>query len=107
MVVSVTAVFAGPASAANQTTTFSFHGTFAEAAWFTDSVFTYINVSRATQGQELSAFQNTNNFDKRGNFTGRTQTIVDVTSGFSFAIDSGKLSSASTSGSSLPATTCS
>ena len=48
----------------------------------------------------------TENFDSKGNFTGASETIADVTSGFSFTIDSAKLNSASTSGSGLPATTC-
>jgi hypothetical protein len=42
-----------------------------------------------------------------GNFTGGTETFADVTTGFSFAADKATLTSASTSGSGLPARTCS
>src|SRR6266851_5377001 len=80
---------AGPASAASgQVTRFSFHGTFADALWFTSSATSF-----------------TDNLDANGNFTGATDTSADVTSGFSFAIQK-SLASASTSGSGLPATTC-
>jgi len=40
-------------------------------------------------------------------FAGATDTFADVTTGFAFTIDASKLSSASVSGSGLPATTCS
>jgi hypothetical protein len=101
---------AGPASAASgQVTQFRFHGTFAEAFWFTSSATsstdTFVNVSKSMQGSELFADQFTANFDANGNFTGATDTSADVTSGFSFAIKQ-SLASASLSGSGLPATTC-
>ncbi len=101
---------AGPASAASgQVTQFRFHGTFAEAFWFTSSATsstdTFVNVTKSMQGSELFVDQFTANFDANGNFTGATDTFADVTSGFSFAIDHA-LTSASTSGSGLPATTC-
>jgi hypothetical protein len=112
VVVAASLLFAGPASAAaGQTTQFRFHGAFADALWFTSSdtnfVETFLNVSQAKQGQELSVDQFTENFDSSGNITGFTDTFADVTSGFSFTIDSLKLTSASASGSGLPATTCS
>jgi hypothetical protein len=104
--------FAPPAGAApGQTTQFRFHGSFADADWFMSSattfVDTFINVSRTRTSSELFVDQFTANFDSNGNFTGATDTTVDVTTGFTFAIDSAKLSTAHTSGSGLPATTCS
>lgn len=103
-------VFAGPASAASgQVTRFSFHGTFADAFWFTSSATsftdTFVNVSQSMQGSELFVDNFTGNLDKKGNFTGGTDTFADVTSGFSVAIDKA-LTTGSTSGSGLPATTC-
>src|SRR5436309_11041597 len=102
---------AGPASAApGQVTQFRFHGTFAAADWFTSSATsftdTFVNVSKSLQGSELFVDQFTANFDANGNFTGATDTSADVTTGFSFTIDKAQLTSASTSGSGLPATTC-
>ena len=104
--------FAGPASAATgQVTQFRFHGTFAEAFWFTSSATSFtattVNVSQSMQGSELFVDKFTGNLDASGNFTGGTDTSADVTSGFSFAIDKGQLTTASTSGLGLPATTCS
>jgi hypothetical protein len=110
---------AGPTSAASgQVTTsaasgpvtqFKFHGTFADALWETSSATsftdTFVSVSKSLQGSELFVDQFTANFDASGNFTGATDTSADVTSGFSFAIDK-TLTSASTSGSGLPAMTC-
>jgi hypothetical protein len=105
--------FAGPASAApgqvKQVTHLKFSGTFADAGWYissaTSSTSTYVNVSQSTQGTELSVDQYTQNLDANGNFTGATDTFADVTSGFSLTIEK-SLGSASTSGSGLPATTC-
>ncbi len=102
---------AGPASAApGQVTQFRFHGTFADAFWFTSSATSFtdttVNVSKSLQGSELIVDQFTGNLDKNGNFTGGTDTFADVTSGFSFAIQQSLLTSASVSGSGLPATTC-
>jgi len=104
-------VLAGPASAASgQVTQFRFHGAFAESFWFTGSATsfteTYINVSRSKQGSELYVDQLAGGIDAAGNFTGGTETTADVFSGFSFAIDQAKLTTASTSGFGLPATTC-
>ena len=96
-------------AASGQVTQFRFHGTFADAFWFTSSATsltgTSVNVSKSMQGSELFVDQFTANLDAHGNFTGATDTFADVTSGFSFAIDH-TLTSASTSGSGLPATTC-
>src|SRR5215472_5467032 len=102
--------FAGPAGAASgHVMRFSFHGTFADAFWFTSSATSFtatsVNVSQSMQGSELFVDNFTGNLDKKGNFTGGTDTFADVTSGFSVAIDKA-LTSGSTSGSGLPATTC-
>lgn len=102
---------AGQASAAPaQVTVFRFHGTFADAFWFTSSATSFtatsVNVSTSMQGSELFVDQFTGNLDANGNFTGGTDTSADVTSGFSFVIQKGQLASASTSGSGLPAATC-
>ena len=111
LVALIIGLVAGSASAApGQTTHFRFHGTFAEADWFisSDTSFTdtFVNVSGTKQSQEMFVDRFTENFDSNGDFTGAIETIADVTSGFSFTIDSAKLNSASTSGSGLPATTC-
>jgi len=91
-------------------THFGFSGTFAQADWFTSSTtsytYTIINVSQSTHGSELFIDQFTGNLDTNGNFLGATDTFVDVTSGFSLAIDQARLASASVSGSGPPATTC-
>ena len=102
--------FAGPAGAASgQVTQFRFHGTFADALWFTNSAtsstLTSLRVSKAKQGSELIVDQFIVNTDANGNITGATDTSADVTSGFSFAIHQ-PLASASTSASGLPATAC-
>src|SRR5215472_16251745 len=94
--------FAGQASAASgQVTQFRFHGTFADAFWFTSSATSFtatsVNVSQSKQGPELFVDQFTGNLDANGNFTGGTDTFTDVTSGFSSAIQK-QLTSASTSG---------
>jgi hypothetical protein len=103
--------FAGPASAASgQVMRFSFHGTFADAFWFTSSAASFtattVSVSQSMRGSELFVDQFTGNLDASGNFTGGTDTSADVTSGFSSAIEKPTLTSASVSGSGLPATTC-
>src|SRR5262249_29066619 len=101
----------GPASAASgQVTQFRFHGAFADAFWFTSSATSFtatsVNVSQSKQGSELFVDPFTGNLDTNGNFTGGTDTSADVTSGFSSAIEKPTLTSASTSGSGLPALTC-
>jgi hypothetical protein len=104
-------VMVSPADAAQgQTTHFRFHGSFAEAAWFTSTnttaTDTYINVQKTKKGGEaLFVDQFTAHLDANGNPTGYTDTSADVTSGFSFTIKK-DLTSASVSGSNLPATTC-
>ena len=102
---------AGSASAASgQVTQFRFHGTFADAFWSTSSATSFtdtsVTVSKSMQGSELFVDQFSGNMDKKGNFTGGTDTSADVTSGFSFAIQQPTLTGASVSGSALPATTC-
>lgn len=100
-----------PASAAPaQVEHFSFNGPFAEADWsvgsaagFTD---TLINASRSKKGSQLVVRQIIGTVDANGNFAGGTETVVDITSGFSFAIDLPKLTSATVSASDAPATTC-
>jgi hypothetical protein len=103
---------AGPASAApGQVTQVRFNGTFAEVFWSTSSATSFtnfeVNVSTSKQGSELYVDHFTGNLNAMGNFTGGTDTFADVATGFSFAIDKTHLTSASTSGSGLPAMTCS
>ncbi len=104
---------AGPASAARgQVTILRSKGTLAEAFWFSSSAtsFTSTTVSVSQSGGAspvLTVYQLIGNLDAEGNFTGGTQTVVDAArSGFSFAIDTAKLASASVTGSGLLATTC-
>lgn len=113
LVVTVLAVLslAGSASAATrQVTHFRFHGAFADAAWSVRSATrfteTFINVSRSKQGSQLFVDQFKGKLDKHGRFAGGTDTFVDVTSGFSFAINKSRLTSARLSGSGLRARTC-
>jgi len=101
---------AGSAGAASgQVTQFRFHGTFANALWFTNSAtsstVTSLSVSRAKQGSELIVDQFIVTTDANGTITGATDTSADVTSGFSFAIHQ-PLANATTSASGLPATVC-
>jgi len=101
--------FAVPASAApGQVTQFRFHGTFADAFWFSSTSTSYtatsVNVQQS-KGSELFVDQFIGNTDANGNFTGGTDTFADVTSGFSFSIDKAQLTTGSTSGS-IPGTTC-
>jgi hypothetical protein len=103
--------FAVPASAASgHVLRFSFHGTFADAFWATSSATSFsdtsVSVSTTTHGSELFVDQFTGNVDANGNFLGGTDTSADVTSGFSVSIDKAQLASGGTSGSGLPATTC-
>jgi hypothetical protein len=102
--------FAGPASAASgQVTRFNVHGTFADAFWFSSTAtsFTATSVSvQQSQGSQLAVDQFTANTDANGNITGGTDTFANVTSGFSFTADKAQLTTGSTSGSGLPATTC-
>ena len=102
---------AGQASAASgQVTHIRFSGAYAEASWrttgATSETDTYILVIRSKQGPHLEVARTTNNFDANGLFTGATETISDVTSGYSLAIDLPQLGSATLSGAGLPAQTC-
>jgi len=103
---------AGSASASPaQTFHFHFNGTFAEALWETSTATTitdtYINPARTSKGQqELFLDQFTQTVDQNGAFQGATDTFADVTSGFSFTIDSSKFNTASVSGTNIPAQTC-
>jgi hypothetical protein len=87
-------------------THFRFHGAFAEALWFTNNTQVVAIVSQSQDGQELQVDRFTFTFDSQGNITGATDTSADVTSGFSFTINR-KLTSASVSGSGIPAQRCS
>ncbi|HEX2309049.1 MAG TPA: hypothetical protein VHI14_12075 [Jatrophihabitantaceae bacterium] len=95
--------------ASGQVTQFRFSGKSADAAWETSTATSVtdaaVTVSTSNQGSHLFVTQFTAYFDTNGNFTGATDTIADVTSGFSFALGQ-SLASASLSGSGLPATTC-
>jgi hypothetical protein len=103
---------AGPANAApGQVTHSQFNGPFADAVWSsssaTSSTNTFVNVFKSRQGSAtLFVDQLIGNLDANGNFTGGTDTFAFVTSGFSFTIDAKQLTTASVSGSGLPATTC-
>jgi hypothetical protein len=101
---------AGPAAAAATVIHTTFHGTSAEAVWrqggpsfFTE---TFVNITKMPNGQQLSVGQITENYDSEGAFTGAVGTSTRVTTGFSYTIDASQLSSASASGSDLPAATC-
>jgi len=101
---------AGTADAARgQTFHVRFHGTFAEAAWETSTsntvTDTYSVAQSSKTGDELFVDQFTANLDDQGNFTGGTDTFVDVTTGFSFGMTS-RLRSAQVSGRGIPATSC-
>jgi hypothetical protein len=91
-------------------TVFRFHGTFADAFWFTSSATSFtatsVNVSTSMRGSELIVDQLIGNLDANGNFAGGTDTSADVTSGFLFTIQKSQLASAEASGSGLPAETC-
>jgi len=102
---------AGPASAASaQVTHFRLSGTFAHAFWITRSATAitddFVAASKSNQGPALLVDQFSENLDANGSITGFTDTLADVTSGFSFAVQQ-PLASASVSASGLPANTCS
>ena len=88
-----------------------YRGSSASAGWHRSSdtfdADTMIDVSTTKQGQELFLLQFIEHYDTRGNFTGATTIYGYATSGFSFAIDAARFSSASVSGSGLPAKRCS
>jgi len=107
MLIGVGSASASPA----QTFHFHFNGTFAEALWETSTATTItdtdIQASRTRTGQqELFLDQFTQTVDQNGTFQGATDTFADVTSGFSFTIDSNKFNTASVSGTNIPAQTC-
>ncbi len=110
-------LMAAPASAASgQVTHFRFRGIFAEATWesstskgFTD---TSVDAVKTKQGFELYVDVFTGRL-KNGQFAGGTDISLRgpggknfLTKGFSFTISVPKLSSASVSGSGLPARRC-
>lgn len=110
MALAVLSLGAPASAAAAQVEHFSFHGSFAEADWsigsaagFTD---TLINASTSTKGSQLVVRQISGTVDPNGNFAGGTETVVDITTGFSFAIDVPKLTSATVTASDAPGTTC-
>ncbi len=100
----------GTPAAAATVTHFTFHGTFADANWYSGSAAgftdTFIRASVSTDGPELVVDQTSGRTGKEGAFKGGTETIVDVTSGYSFVMDTARLTSATVSASAVPATTC-
>ncbi len=103
---------AGPAGAATgKVTHIRLSGPYAQADWVsvTDSTLhdTSVDVSRGNKGSRLVVYEFTGTLNAEGNLTGPyTETIAEVTSGFSFTIDSVKLTAASLRASRLPATSC-
>jgi hypothetical protein len=100
---------AGVASAApgQVTRTIRMHGPFATALWISNpSATSSVSSGVVVEDSELFVDQFTFNSDASGNVVGGTETIADVTNGFSFAIDQSQLTTASVSASSIPATTC-
>jgi hypothetical protein len=102
---------AGPASAAKgQVTQFRARGSLAEAAWSVGpenaGTSFFVQVSQSSQGSELFFDRFSANIDASGTVTSYTDIFADVTSGFTFTIDTAKLDSASVSGPGLPATDC-
>jgi hypothetical protein len=97
---------AANAATGQVTQVIKFHGPAATATWISHtasgSTATVVNVTQSA----LFVLQITLNVDSNGNLTGGTQTSADVTSGFSFAIDQAHLTTGSTNGSGIPATTC-
>lgn len=108
----LTLVFtAGSASAApHQVLQDHFNGTFAEAFWFNSTpsrdAGLYIRVSQAKSSNSLVVEETTQTRDAQGNVTGTTETVAEVTSGYSFSIDATKLTTASITASGIPVTTC-
>lgn len=102
---------AAPASAAKgQVTHFRTHGSLAEAAWNIGpenaGTSTFIQVSRSGAGLHLFYDRFSANVGAGGTVTSYTDIFADVTTGFTYTIDTAKLTSASVSGSGLPATDC-
>ncbi|QNN53855.1 hypothetical protein [Nocardioides mesophilus] len=104
-------VWGGPAgAAAGKITHQRFHGAVADADWFvaTDTSVrdTYVNATHAKKGSSLYVVRFRARLDSNGEFAGAKETIIDVTTGFTFDIDAAKLSSAKVTGTDLPARTC-
>ena len=94
-----------PAGAAT-TSVERFHGVTATAAWYGGTDFTELVVSRDPSGSTLFIHQSNQVVDPgTGDTLEYTDTVASVATGFTFSIDS-RLSSASLSAGSLPATTC-
>ncbi len=113
---SLLTVAAPAAAATGKVTHFRFHGTFAEAAWSRSSATrfteTSVLVTKTKNGSELFVDVFRGKL-RNGEFAGGTDTTLRgtgrapfLTSGFSFAINTPKLTSASLKGSALPARTC-
>ncbi len=103
--------YALPAGAAvSPVTHIKFKGPYAEADWFATSgstaTETYVNVSTTATGHRLVVYHLVGNLDAQGFVTSGTETIADVTSGFSFSSDTVKLTAASLSATGLPAQSC-
>ena len=110
------AVAAPAAAATGKVSHFRFHGTFAEAAWSRSSATrfteTSVLVTKTKNGSELFVDVFRGKL-RDGEFAGGTDTTLRgtgrapfLTTGFSFAINAPKLTSASLKGSALPARKC-
>ncbi|HVB44652.1 MAG TPA: hypothetical protein VNF47_18395 [Streptosporangiaceae bacterium] len=102
---------AGTASAATQQVSqYHFNGTFAETLLFASTASsetsTYVRFNETSRGDDLVAEQFTQNYDAQHNFTGATDKLAEVTSGFAVSIDTPGLATASVTAFDLPATTC-
>ena len=89
----------------------TYHGYVVDADWEamtspTTFAATYLSVAQETQGSQLHVEHVTANVDAQGEFTGGRITWADATSGFTFAIDTQKLATASVQGTDLAAVTC-
>lgn len=82
----------------------------AEADWLAVSAshvtYTSVGVMRMDGGRELKVEQIKATVDANGYILSGTRTDIDVTRGFTFAIDTKGFTGASVSGVGLPATTC-
>ena len=86
-------------------------GYIAEANWEamtspTTFAATYLSVSQNTQGSGLYLDHIAADVDAQGEVTGGTTTHVDVGDGFTFSVETLKLSQASVQATDLPAVTC-
>lgn len=99
-----------PASAApGQVIHEHFNGEFAEALWFTSTpasdTSTYVRASQSGRAGSLVAEQVIQSYDAQHNITGATDTVAEVSGGYTFSIDAVNLDTASVNGA-VPATTC-